>query len=94
MPASPPGNVFPTLVVVGHIVTLIAVWRWRIRQKEGKNPARSSAQLFRGNFSSESPAGCPHPSSSLVLCVTTPLFFFFFPSPPPHTSQFPVVWRG
>uniref|UniRef100_UPI0037E86123 plectin a isoform X9 n=1 Tax=Semicossyphus pulcher TaxID=241346 RepID=UPI0037E86123 len=34
MPASPPGNVFPTLVVVGHIVTLIAVWKWRVRKKQ------------------------------------------------------------
>lgn len=36
MPASPPGNVFPALVVVGHIVTLIAVWQWRVRKKQGK----------------------------------------------------------
>ncbi|XP_067468411.1 plectin a isoform X8 [Thunnus thynnus] len=34
MPTSPPGHVFPTLVVVGHIVTLIAVWQWRIRKKQ------------------------------------------------------------
>ncbi|KAE8282540.1 Plectin [Larimichthys crocea] len=34
MPASPPGNVFPALVVVGHIVTLIAVWQWRVRKKQ------------------------------------------------------------
>ncbi|XP_071751072.2 plectin a isoform X3 [Centroberyx gerrardi] len=34
MPASPPGNVFPTLVVVGHIVTLIVVWQWRQRKRQ------------------------------------------------------------
>ncbi|XP_026155351.1 plectin a isoform X11 [Mastacembelus armatus] len=34
MPASPPGNVFPALVVVGHIVTLIVVWQWRVRKKQ------------------------------------------------------------
>lgn len=36
MPASPPGNVFPALVVVGHIVTLIVAWQWRVRKKQGK----------------------------------------------------------
>lgn len=36
MPTSPPGSVFPALVVVGHIVTLIAVWQWRVRKKQGK----------------------------------------------------------
>ena len=36
MLASPPGNVFPALVVVGHIVTLIVAWQWRVRKKQGK----------------------------------------------------------
>lgn len=34
MSASPPGNVFPTLVVVGHIVNLIAVSQWRQRRRQ------------------------------------------------------------
>ncbi|XP_028277647.1 plectin a isoform X4 [Parambassis ranga] len=34
MPTSPPGTVFPALVVVGHIVTLIVVWQWRVRRKQ------------------------------------------------------------
>ncbi|KAF0024299.1 hypothetical protein F2P81_023101 [Scophthalmus maximus] len=34
MPASPPGNVFPALVALGHVVTLIVVWRLRTRKKE------------------------------------------------------------
>lgn len=45
MPASPPGNVFPALVVVGHIVTLIAVWKWRVRKKQGKTgPGKQKKQ--------------------------------------------------
>ncbi|XP_024920953.1 plectin a isoform X6 [Cynoglossus semilaevis] len=34
MPASPPGHVFPALVAVGHIVTLIVVWQWRVRKNQ------------------------------------------------------------
>ncbi|XP_033831135.1 plectin a isoform X5 [Periophthalmus magnuspinnatus] len=34
MPTSPPGNVFPALVVVGHILTLLIAWQWRVRKKE------------------------------------------------------------
>lgn len=41
MPASPPGNVFPALVVVGHIVTLIAAWQWRVRKKQGKKKKKA-----------------------------------------------------
>lgn len=41
MPTSPPGNVFPALVVVGHIVTLIAVWQWRIHKKQGKKSRKT-----------------------------------------------------
>lgn len=38
MPANPSGTVFPTLVVLGHVATLIAVWKWMQRRKvsEGK----------------------------------------------------------
>lgn len=60
MPASPPGNVFPTLVVVGHIVTLIAVWQWRQRRRQLRegwrsghachNPHRTKlSRSFQGN---------------------------------------------
>uniref|UniRef100_A0A672GV28 Plectin n=1 Tax=Salarias fasciatus TaxID=181472 RepID=A0A672GV28_SALFA len=44
MPASPPGNVFPALVVVGHIVTLIVVWQLRVRKKQGKRDERDRVQ--------------------------------------------------
>lgn len=49
MPASPPGNVFPTLVVVGHIVTLIAVWQWRQRRRQLREGKTSwEKNLLRG----------------------------------------------
>lgn len=41
MPTSPPGNVFPALVVLGHIATLIAVWRWRVCTKQGKTSRKT-----------------------------------------------------
>lgn len=41
----PSGSLFPSLVVVGHIVTLAAVWHWRsgrqrqrVQNKQGKSP--------------------------------------------------------
>lgn len=43
MPASPPGNVFPALVAVGHIVTLIVFWQWRVRKKQGKKSLKNSS---------------------------------------------------
>lgn len=43
MPASPPGNVFPALVAVGHIVTLIVFWQWRVRKKQGKKSSKNSS---------------------------------------------------
>ncbi|CAF94416.1 unnamed protein product [Tetraodon nigroviridis] len=52
MPTSPTGNVFPALVVVGHIVTLIAVWRWRVCTKQGKTSWNS---LLTGLFQERSP---------------------------------------
>ncbi|CAB1447267.1 unnamed protein product [Pleuronectes platessa] len=39
MPASPPGSAFPALVVVGHIVTLVVAWRWRVRRKQARHVA-------------------------------------------------------
>lgn len=50
MPTSPPGNVFPALVVVGHVVTLIAVWRWRVCTKQGKTSWRTCC--WHGYFKS------------------------------------------
>lgn len=37
----PSGSLFPSLVVVGHVVTLAAVWRWRrgrwqVQDEQGK----------------------------------------------------------
>ncbi|KAA8586222.1 hypothetical protein FQN60_007791 [Etheostoma spectabile] len=58
MPAIPPGNVFPALVVVGHIVTLIFAWQWRVQKKQGgEGPATVSSRhaiksqtLFKSNW--------------------------------------------
>eukprot|EP00063_Salmo_salar_P022030 XP_013996865.1 PREDICTED: plectin isoform X4 [Salmo salar] len=44
MSASPPGNVFPTLVVVGHIVNLIAVSQWRQRRRQLREDERDRVQ--------------------------------------------------
>uniref|UniRef100_A0A8C2H7F7 Plectin n=1 Tax=Cyprinus carpio TaxID=7962 RepID=A0A8C2H7F7_CYPCA len=33
MPANPSGTAFPTLVVLGHVATLIAVWKWMQRRQ-------------------------------------------------------------
>lgn len=40
----PSGGLFPSLVVVGHVATLVAVWQWRrgrrrAQEEEGKPPA-------------------------------------------------------
>lgn len=49
MSASPPGNVFPTLVVVGHIVNLIAVSQWRQRRRQLREGKTSwEKNLLRG----------------------------------------------
>lgn len=53
MPTSPPGNVFPALVVVGHIITLIAVWRWRVSTKQGKTSWRTCRH--QGHFRTDRP---------------------------------------
>ncbi|KAI4818179.1 hypothetical protein KUCAC02_011538 [Chaenocephalus aceratus] len=48
MPASPP-YVFPALVVVGHVVTLILAWQWRVRKKQGKKSHRREAHFKRNS---------------------------------------------
>uniref|UniRef100_A0A673HHV8 Plectin-like n=1 Tax=Sinocyclocheilus rhinocerous TaxID=307959 RepID=A0A673HHV8_9TELE len=44
MPANPSGTVFPTLVVLGHVATLIAVWRWMQRRKQVSEDERDRVQ--------------------------------------------------
>ncbi|XP_052389493.1 plectin-like isoform X10 [Carassius gibelio] len=44
MPANPSGTVFPTLVVLGHVATLIAVWRWMQRRKQVNEDERDRVQ--------------------------------------------------
>ncbi|KAJ3608932.1 hypothetical protein NHX12_023460 [Muraenolepis orangiensis] len=50
MPASPPGSVFPALVVVGHIVTLLAVWQWKQRKRQGKHAGVLPLSPLRSPF--------------------------------------------
>ncbi|XP_077051492.1 plectin a isoform X6 [Siphateles boraxobius] len=44
MPANPSGTVFPTLVVLGHVATLIVVWRWMQRRKQASEDERDRVQ--------------------------------------------------
>lgn len=101
MPASPPGNVFPALVVVGHIVTLLAVWRWRVCKKQGKTSWRTRRWqgYFRRGGHGTWRGGClvvSNRPSCLLNLLSCPEWFFastllvllpplFFP------SQFPVL---
>ncbi|KAK1879979.1 ATP-dependent zinc metalloprotease FtsH [Dissostichus eleginoides] len=48
MPVRPP-YVFPALVVVGHVVTLILAWQWRVQKKQGKKTHRREAHFKRNN---------------------------------------------
>lgn len=88
MPASPPGNVFPALVVVGHIVTLIAVWQWRARRKQGKRSDGSVLDIKRSS-----------PSSRRLPCSLFSWLFLWSTlsstrSPPLFSTRLGFLWYG
>ncbi|XDV34196.1 hypothetical protein PO909_004387 [Leuciscus waleckii] len=85
MPANPSGTVFPTLVVLGHVATLIAVWRWMQRRKqasEGKMKIIRKKSRISVLIVSDSVFVLRAVALSLYTCATHPQF----PSTPPSLS--------
>lgn len=73
----PSGGLFPSLVVVGHVVTLAAVWRWRkgrwrARDEQGKRGRRRPPPCRGAGGGPGRAARLPHPCISLFPPLPLP----------------------